>query len=102
MGVAHLKTDKSLPSSLIIYFPNYSGPQFFNEPEKRNWIPINVFNAYCKSLNSTRIQMPIRLAYAITIHKSQGQTLNQAVIDLGSKETQLGITYVALSRLRHI
>ena len=30
-------------------------------------------------------------------YKSQGQTLNQAVIDLGSKET-----YVALSRLRHI
>ena len=45
--------------------------------------------------------MPLRLAYALTIHKSQGQTLSQAIIDLGSKEFSLGLTYVALSRLRN-
>jgi ATP-dependent exoDNAse (exonuclease V) alpha subunit len=45
--------------------------------------------------------MPFRLAYALTIHKSQGQTLSKAVIDLGKKEQTLGLTYVALSRLRN-
>jgi ATP-dependent exoDNAse (exonuclease V) alpha subunit len=45
--------------------------------------------------------MPFRLAYALTIHKAQGQTLSQAIIDLGSIEYTLGLTYVALSRLRH-
>jgi ATP-dependent exoDNAse (exonuclease V) alpha subunit len=65
---------------------------------KKNWIPINPFSAYSKVLNSSRKQIPIRLAYAMTIHKSQGQTLDMAVIDLGSKETQLGLTYVALSK----
>jgi ATP-dependent DNA helicase PIF1 len=44
--------------------------------------------------------MPFRLAYALTIHKSQGQTLSKAVIALGKKEQTLGLTHVALSRLR--
>ena len=40
-----------------------------------------------------------KLAYALTIHKSQGATLKQAVIDLGKCEKTLGLTFVALSRL---
>ena len=45
--------------------------------------------------------MPTRLAYALTIHKAQGQTISKAVIDLGKVEYTLGLTYVALSRLRN-
>jgi hypothetical protein len=97
------RTPDSLPSALLIEFIDYIGPKFFsNESLRKNWIPISPFSAYSQVLNSTRKQVPIRLAYAMTIHKSQGQTLDMAVIDLGSKETQLGLTYVALSRLRHI
>lgn len=45
-------------------------------------------------------QYPIKLAYAMTIHKSQGQTYDAARIDLGRGAFSEGQVYVALSRCR--
>lgn len=51
---------------------------------------------------SSFAQLPMRLAWAITVHKSQGQTYNAAVIDMGNRAFAHGQTYVALSRCKSL
>jgi len=46
----------------------------------------------------TFTQIPLRLAWAVTIHKSQGKTFERIVVDLGRGAFTTGQTYVALSR----
>lgn len=45
-------------------------------------------------------QYPLRLAWALTVHKSQGLTFNNVIIDMGRGAFSAGQAYVALSRCR--
>ena len=49
-----------------------------------------------------RTQLPLRLCWAITMHRSQGQTLDKAVIDLGPKEACTGLSFVRLGRAKRL
>ena len=51
------------------------------------------------SENLERIQVPLKLSWGITIHKSQGLTIPNAVIDIGPKENVAGLAYVVISRV---
>jgi ATP-dependent DNA helicase PIF1 len=48
------------------------------------------------------MQIPLIHSWAITIHKSQGATLDTAQIDIGSNIFECGQTYVALSRIKSL
>ncbi len=51
-----------------------------------------------KVVQGTFTQYPVRLAWAITIHKAQGKTFKKQIVDLGNFVFDFGQTYVALSR----
>ena len=89
----------------------YSGVNYFenNGPEKKDWVSIKhttmewwgVENKEKKTY--MRTQLPLILAWAMTIHKSQGITINgKYYVDLGTKEMNHGMTYIAFSRATKI
>ena len=47
-------------------------------------------------------KFPLILAYAVTIHKCQGLSLDCAIVDLSDKVFSAGMAYVALSRVRSL
>jgi hypothetical protein len=62
---------------------------------KRDWVKATVA--------CTRTQFPVTNAYAITVHKSQGLSVDMAVLNPGKKRDFIpGLTYVAISRVRSL
>jgi len=93
----------NLPLAVIVQFDSfYTGPSIC-EDQSRCVPTVPLTNA--SDLHGSayeRQQLPLRLSWAVTIHKSQGLTLDKAWIDLGTSEKSIGLAYVAVSRVRKL
>ena len=77
---------------VFIIFDNIDKP-YDVEKVSRKFTVMKIFDVFRK-------QFPLILAFAMTIHKCQGLSLDSAIIDLSDKIFDDGMAYVALSRLR--
>jgi hypothetical protein len=90
------------PSAILVAFDNYTGPSLIKKNgeklvpvlrSKKDWA--------AGGITLSRTQFLLVLGYAISVHKSQGISIDRAVLLISRKaDFALGITYVALSRVK--
>ena len=94
----------SLPAAVFVKFDAYEGPTITSTegnlvvlivPIKRSWEGKS-------GMICSRQQVPFCLAWAITVHKSQGLTLSKVKIDIGSKEFAVGLTFIVTLHIRSL
>ncbi len=88
-----------------LYITTDTGEEF--DVEKEQWANVRyTYNEEEKKIEEEElgvyVQFPVRLAWAITIHKSQGLTFNRVNIDMTGGAFAGGQSYVALSRCRSL
>lgn len=89
-----------LSIAVVVQFDQYKGASFINQlPNSVPICPNTVTSQTFDQIHESQ-QLPLKLAWAITIHKSQGLTLPKAWINIGSSEKTSGLTYVAISRVK--
>ena len=97
---------EDLPLVIMLQVPDYIGPTQWHTdcPARIPIVPIiPVSSRYkTKSQEASRINFPIKLAFAMTIHKSQGLTLDKVLIDIGNREFAPGLSFVAISRVKRL
>jgi hypothetical protein len=103
-------TRSDLPLAVLISCPTYTRPTLWKTAPRPGFpdgipiipIPPVKFTFEYGGAHTSRTQIPLRLAWAVTVHKSQGLTLRKVKLGLGKKEFATGLTFVALSRVKTV
>jgi ATP-dependent DNA helicase PIF1 len=103
VGILYWGNDKppTLPIVLCT-FKDYTGPSFLPGVPKCVPIPEKTYNFFHSGKPVSRTMIPLLLGWGITIHKSQGMTMDKTIIKLGPTEFASGLTYTAMSRNKAI
>jgi hypothetical protein len=94
------------PYGIMVEFDGYTGPTWSSVSDapgqESRWVPIFTATARfnLKGADCARTMFPLQLCYAITVHKSQGMSLSRAVLNFSDSEFALGLSYVAVSRVK--
>lgn len=93
-GFTFEKNDNTIVESIVIKFDCLNEDYYLKR--------IVADYEYQRNVYVSRSQFPISLAWALTIHKTQGLSLDAVIIDLGYQIFEPGMAYVALSRARKL
>lgn len=92
------------PTAIFVTFDKYDGPRLHSDADGRAVVPIfrSARDFSRPQAQCRRLQFPLTVAYAVTVHKAQGLTLDKAVLDISQRDFTRGLTYVAVSRVRSL
>ena len=106
MLLLNLFPSKKLFNGTILFVESFADNEIVLRPESGPWkeqtisIPRFRFEFTIGTVKVTRLQFPVAPAFSCSISKSQGQTIDSAILDLTSPCFLHGQLYVALSRCR--
>jgi ATP-dependent DNA helicase PIF1 len=91
---------ETMPKAVLLALQDYSGPSLYTRADGQAVVPIFpvLRDFYWNKMCCSRLQFPLSLAWAITIHKSQGMSLRRALIRC-DRDFVPGLLYVAVSRV---
>ena len=99
-------TASSPPCYVIVRFDGYTRPDRSSGERYRGCVPISPVQSAWSLCGANgegnTMTRTLKLCWALTMHKLQGQALDKAVIDLGKREACTGLTFVCLSRAKRI
>ena len=103
----HGEKAPALPELVGLRLEGYTGPVWSSYPRYEGCVLIAPFETPLSPTgddrgHETRQQVPLALCWSITMHKSQGQAMDKAVVDLRKSESTAGLTFVCLSRAKRL
>ena len=92
----HEEPEKRHPEVIVVDFPKYAGPRFYDEPERATWVPLRTVTRNAEgNTGAMRTQFPLILGWATTPWKAQGMTLDRAIVRLTKAASAPGVGFLS-------